>query len=178
MEIKKANDLLSPRPAPKKKGGRPRKPLSIAYGKTLTPDEILTCKIRILELLEQGKARTVTEACEVLQIPAIRAHGWARTDKEFAESVQLAREIVADQVEANLIGNRNVIAQIFLLKGYRPKFRDNYKAELDNPNLLKLLEELKAIGQRQLAAPKITAVTVEPAKVEEKPWEKPKNDNQ
>ena len=68
--------------------------------------------------------------------------------------VHLAREVVADRIEQGLAESKNVIAQIFLLKGYRHMFRDNYTVDVTNEKLELLLTEL-----RKLAKPEVEVLT-------------------
>ncbi len=145
---------------PTHKGGRPKgtkdRPglkrirrsslMKAEFKRPLSPDDIIAYKIKVLEFLTDGQARTLSSAATMAGLPASRVHHWAREDKDFEEAINLAREIVADKIEDYLIDNKNPIVQIFLLKGYRPMFRENFKIDIRNPKLEELLLELKAIG--------------------------------
>ena len=107
------------------------------------PDQILKLKVKILQVLLECKATTIRSAAILLHIPPVRAHHWAKDDKDFGEMIRMVREVRADLLEEELAVDPNVIAKIFLLKGLRPMYRDSYKVELTNENLENLLKELR-----------------------------------
>jgi len=110
------------------------------------PDEILTYKLKILEMLEKGQARTLTQCAEILEIPAVRVHGWSTNDKDFQEMIRLVREIIADKIEAEFSVHANFIPKMMLLKAYRPMFKDNFHLDVTNTRLEEMLNELKKLN--------------------------------
>ena len=79
---------------------------------------------------------TVTAAAAAIGLDPHRVHEWMREDHPaydpaFAPRFALAKEAAADAIEAALIAQAkrgrtawDTTAAIFLLKGYRPQFRD------------------------------------------------------
>ena len=114
--------------------------------KQLPASQILDHKVKILELMSDGTCTTLTSAAEKLHLTPVQVHHWARNDSDFSEMVRLAREIVADRIEAEFQTHANFIPKMMLLKGYRPMFRDNAKLDLTNTKLIELLDELKKVG--------------------------------
>ncbi len=127
----------------------------------LTEAEYTDIKFKIISELESGQVETVTEAAENIGVNPTVAYRIMKSDPDFGEAVKAAREIVADKIEKELIGNSNVIAKIFLLKGYRPMFRDTFKVEQHNPKLEEWLAELRAARERDQQPAQIAAPTAE-----------------
>jgi len=114
-----------------------------------TADQILTYKLKILDMLERGEARTLTECAEALGIPALRIHHWSTDDKDFQAMIKLANEVIADKLEVEFMEHKNFIPKMMLLKAYRQMYRDNFKIDISNTKLEDMLKELKQLGQKQ-----------------------------
>lgn len=100
----------------------------------------------ILRLIGLGEAKTLSDAARQLGVNPTQPHSWAEADPEFAQLYRQARQVIADQIEKELIESENIIAKIFLLKGYRPEFRDNYKTiEIHDTRTRQLLEDLRRL---------------------------------
>ena len=96
-----------------------------------------------MEALTSGSARTIAGAARICGIKPIQAHNWAQHDKEFHEAIEMAGQVLADDLEDELRNNANFIPKMFLLKKLRPSYRDSYKFEFTTEPLEKLLKELK-----------------------------------
>lgn len=68
--------------------------------------------------------------------------------------LRLSREVVADAIEKEFRTHKNFIPKMMLLKGYRHMFRDNYRLDVTNEALEKLLGDL-----RELKEPKAEILT-------------------
>lgn len=113
-----------------------------------TADQTLEYKLQIIRLLENGEIFTLTAAAQALGISAATVQYWANRDEEFAESVKLAKEVLADQLEVKLAAHSNFIPQMFMLKGIRPWYRDNYKVPPTTSEAKELLQQLVALGKQ------------------------------
>lgn len=118
------------------------------------PEEILEHKVKILELLCSGVCTTLTGAAEQLGLSAWRVQRWARSDKDFGEAVDTARQVVADHIEKEFQGHANFIPKMMLLKAYRPMFKDNYRLDVSSPRLEELLKELRETDEKAVPQPK------------------------
>jgi hypothetical protein len=119
-----------------------RKPGKTSLRGQFTDEQILGYKAEILELFVAGKAKTLTDAAEILGLPPTRVHHWSSSDPDFAELVTCAREVIADRLEKELGEHANFIPKMMILKGYRPMFRERYRPEGTPEGLRILLEEL------------------------------------
>lgn len=134
------------KPGAKKPGAKPGK----SKVSKLKPEQIIEKKVEILDLLSNGQAGTLTEAAKIIGVRPVQVYHWNQTDKDFQEMVKLVREVKADEIETYLRGNKNLVAQIFLLKGYRPMFRDSYRVvEIRDEKTKELLEELRKLGKQE-----------------------------
>ena len=99
-------------------------------GKTVNPQLLDTFKEELLSLMEVGECHTVSQAAERMGIPARFVWRMAFKDQDFGVLIRQAqivlRQIKADKLEQEIADSGNIIGKIFLLKGYRPEFRDNY----------------------------------------------------
>ena len=133
-----------PKPGSKKTGpeaGRNK------INKIVSPELVLEAKVAILECIAAGKALTLSKAAELCGYTPFQAYAWSKRDKDFAELVRLAREVMADSIEEEFRNHNNFIPKMMLLKGYRPMFRDNYKIEVSSEGLENLLKELREAGK-------------------------------
>lgn len=140
---------------PKPKRGRPRTRVELGYSHIVahqTPEEIKLNKLKIINLLMTGKAYNITDACEQAGILPQLAFGWAKRDETFAAIIQNVHEVVADELEKELREYDHFIPKMFLLKAYRPEFRDNHKVNVTSETLELLLKELKEANQRAIEA--------------------------
>jgi len=115
----------------------------------LSDESILKYKTQILELLSSEEVTTVSEAARILKLNPAKVHNWASNDKDFQEMIKLTREVIADDIEKRLRDSKHFIPQMFLLKAYRPMFRENYKLDLGSSKMEELLMELKKLGQKK-----------------------------
>lgn len=120
-----------------------------------TMAQILEHKVEVLRLLCSGEAETISDAARTLGVDPARVHQWGQNDKDFQEMLRLSREVVADKIEKEFRTHKNFIPKMMLLKGYRQMFRDNYRLDVTNEALEKLLVEL-----RELKEPKVEVITL------------------
>lgn len=139
---------------------------------TWTTARILDTKVKILELLSAGAAevdgevkpiRTVSDAARVLGIEPFRVWNWCKSDKDFQEYIKDAQEVIADDLESGFLAGRNDIPKMMLLKGIRPKYRDNFREEPVSTNFVQLIAELKQLGQEVKEINQNEPVELEPA---------------
>jgi transposase-like protein len=147
---------VSNRPGYKKPGPKPS-----YYLPKMDAQKAIELKQEIVRMLGRGEAKTLTEAAEAVGISPSLAHQWAKKDEEFRELLGVTKQVLGDRIERELIDSPNVVAKIFLLKGYKPEFRDNAKVIVTDSRITELLEELKKAGQ--------PTITVEPVEVKELP---------
>ena len=153
------------RPLPTGQRGRPkgrkdspgvkrvRMPYYRKVGKSRPPEVVLQLKEEILAIIDLGVAETLADAARKAGVSPSEAWSWASTDEKFMRRYQQAREVVADRIEAELLQSNNVIAQIFMLKGLRPQYRDNYKLTVTDDRTKAILEELRRLAKEQEPAP-------------------------
>ena len=127
---------------PGRKTGQHRMP-------TMTDDEILDSKYKIIELLLEGKAVTISDAARQLELSPAQVYSWGKTDPDFTAAIKSVREVVADDLEVKLRTHNNFIPQMFALKAYRPEFRDNARIDYVDSKLGEILNELKQAGQKK-----------------------------
>jgi len=111
------------------------------------PEQVVRFKMLILDKLESGEAFTLSEAANQIGIMPVRAYSWSKYDPDFREMIALARQVRADRLEMELTNSNNIVAKIFILKGLRPEFRENYKVEVSDTRFVDLLEELRRLGR-------------------------------
>jgi len=143
--------------SPVKRVGRPRSasaPMRDSYNE----EDTRLIKLRVIALLCTGGHPTLRSAARVVEMPdgstgiaATTLHNWKALDKNFAAEVKLAKEVVADYLEEKLLGDRNTVAAIFMLKGIRPEYRDNAKLIVEDGKTQELLAELRKLGADQKA---------------------------
>lgn len=121
-----------------------------------TDEQILDLKYEILKLMTEGGCATVTEACKVLKLNPALVYSWSQNDPDFKSMVRMTHEVAADELEAKFRTHPNFIPGMMLLKGYRPQFRDNYKEPPSSLDLMKLLEELRNLGNKKESGEPVT----------------------
>ena len=114
---------------------------------SMTDEEILDAKVEILRLLSDGVVKTIAEAARAINLSPARVYNWSKSDKDFRELMSSVYEVIADDIEKGFIEGKDYIPKMMLLKGYRPRFRDNYKFEFSTEKIENFLQELKEIGQ-------------------------------
>jgi len=108
----------------------------------ITAQEQVDVKFAILDKLTKGEAKTISEAARQLEISPQRVYSWGKSDPDFREAVSATREVVADELEERLRSHGNFIPLMFLLKAYRPEFRENYRFDGVNSKMDEILAEL------------------------------------
>jgi len=114
----------------------------------MTDEEILDAKVEILRLLTDGVVKTVAEAARAIGLSPARVYNWSKSDKDFRELMSSVYEVIADDIEKGFIEGKDYIPKMMLLKGYRPRFRDNFRLEFTTEKVENFLEELKEIGKK------------------------------
>lgn len=114
----------------------------------LTVEEVLEVKQAILQLIEAEEADNITEACEIIGFPKLKAYHYWDKDPLWKNQIKQAQEIKADRLEAKLDKANSPVAAIFRLKGLRPQYRDNYKFDISSEALENLLKELKEVAHK------------------------------
>jgi len=115
---------------------------------SMTDEEILDAKVEILRLLTDGVVKTVAEAARAIGLSPARIYNWCKSDKDFQGLMASVYEVIADDIEKGFIEGKDYIPKMMLLKGYRPRFRDNYKIDFNTEKIETFLQELKEIGQK------------------------------
>lgn len=102
--------------------------------------------------------RTIKATCEAMgDIHPQRISEYQRDDPSFVEAFAIAKEQVADDLEGELLrramsgeGQMPDTLGIFLLKGYRPMFRDSYTVTTKSLNVNIDVHDLPADERRAL----------------------------
>jgi len=113
-------------------------------------------KRNVLDLFETTMCTTLSEAATKLGLSKYKVYKWKRDDSEFVAELQIAKELVADQLEQELLKAEKmaeVTARIFLLNGLRPGTYKGTNISIENPRLEKLLEEITKAGKKRKDAP-------------------------
>ncbi len=161
--------VLNPSPSPRRKGSNIPVPQALEGGKFRTDREIVDLKAKIINILVEGQAKTIKDAALIAGVNPVVAWSWAQHDKTFKQCLDAVHQVVADGLESQLREEKNFIPLMFLLKGYRPEFRENAKIEIKSEGVEKLLAELAEIARRVNTQAKVspalpegtTTVTVE-----------------
>lgn len=120
-------------------------------------DEAAEKKKRFLELLPE--CRSIRIAAHRAGIARTSCYDWRKHDPEFAAEFERVKREIADDLEAELLrramegkGQMPDTLGIFLLKGYKPEFRDSYtvRNESVNVSLMGSIEALPAEHRRRL----------------------------
>jgi hypothetical protein len=163
VPIKRANTHLGGRP----KGVKNKKSQILVDETPL--DIILRSKRETLNLFDRREVDNISQAAEKLGVSKLRMHAWRRADPEWAKQLEVAEELIADELEVELRACKNpaqVTALIFRLKGIRPqKYRDNFKFEVENPRVQEILAEIKRLGAATASLPTLTARLEDGSKV-------------
>ena len=109
-------------------------------------------KRKVLDLFETTNVTTLSEAAEKLNFSKYRVYKWKRNDSEFAQELQIAKELVADRLEQELLTcekYHEAFARIFLLNGLRPNVYKHNKFVIENPKFEKLLQDIKKAGKKE-----------------------------
>lgn len=100
---------------------------------------------------------TVFRAATIAGISKKTAYLWAEADPQFAEAWQDALESSSDDLETCMYERakqKDTLAGIFLLKKYRPEFRDKVSVDLSGvQEQIELMMVKMGIDPRQLPAP-------------------------
>lgn len=105
-------------------------------------------KQAIIELIEAEEADNLSQACDKLKIPKLRAYQWRKQDEDWSNLLNQAEQIKADRLETELDNLKNVVGIIFRLKKLRPEYREKYQINIRNDGLKILLEELRNLSRR------------------------------
>jgi hypothetical protein len=138
------------KPGSKKPGPKPGR---AKYQEDKTPDdEKLRIKYQIVEMLDSRVVDNLSQAADMLGISRLRLYQWKRRDSEWADLLNLADELIADDLEQRIANVKTVpecTSLIFRLKALRPdKYRDNYKFDVRDSRVLEHLAELKKLGKQ------------------------------
>jgi len=109
--------------------------------------------LKVLDLYETGEISTLSEAAERLGVSKYTLWKLKRSDPEFAQELDIAREIVADRLEKELLEcdkYPEAFSRIFLLNGLRPEKYKDKKLTFSNPVLENLLKSLRTASQPQI----------------------------
>ena len=168
LSIAAANQFVGQEP---RKRGRPRKKPMLTVLKEIDPREIIRLQKEIVRLIESGRCSNLSQAAKEVGISPAMAHAWKRLSKDFDNALSLAREVVADGLEADLLGSDATTAKYNMLKGLRPEYRETYNVNLRNPRLEADLIELKKLTEAVLLAmtppPAPEPIPTEPPKPDE-----------
>lgn len=150
--------------------GTPKNPKKTAekLGKItekLSFEEIHRYKTKLIDLFDRSEVKTVSEGARKLGLSPTRVRDWAKSDENFRNQIREGEKVLADGLIKELLEldpNTKmpiVVAKIFLIKGFRPEFRDNFKiVEFQDRRALEILEKLRQLGiqpkVKELPAPK------------------------
>ena len=115
---------------------------------SMTDEQILDAKVEILRLLTDGVVKTIAEAARSIGLSPVRIYNWVKTDKDFKGLMESTYEVIADDIEKGFIEGKDYIPKMMLLKGYRPRFRDNAKIDFSTEKIENFLRDLKEAGRK------------------------------
>ncbi len=115
----------------------------------MTDGEIMDAKYAILKALSAGQARTISEAARLINIDPVKVYFWGESDPDFRDAVKSIRQVIADELEDKLNESKNFIPWMFLLKAYRPEYKDKYVFDTNSGNMEKLLNEIREAGKKK-----------------------------
>lgn len=162
LSVVSADQFIGQEP---RKRGRPRKKPLLTVLKEIDPREVIRLQKEMVRLIESGKCSNLSSAAKEVRISPAMAHAWKRMSKEFDTALMLAREVIADGLEADLLGSDSSTAKYNMLKGLRPEYRETFNVNIRNPRLEALLEEIKKVTEAATPTPP----PAETPKVEEVP---------
>ena len=118
--------------------------------------EVKAYKEEILRLLDTLECFTITDAAKALGLSPSQVYNWNRSDEDFKGRCGYAEEVLADAVQKRLLEvdkeQRNmayVTANVFLLKGLRPKYKDSWRTiEPPDVEAKEFLKELVELGKK------------------------------
>lgn len=119
--------------------------VKVVYDKGIPSALADDLKVRMLELLTEGEAETLTEAAEMIGLDPARAYRWVGSDADFRELLSNVKQVTADRIEKEFRHHGNFIPKMMLLKAYRPEFRDNARLDLNTQGVKRLLEDLRSL---------------------------------
>lgn len=124
---------------------------------TITMEEQFDQKHKIIQLLCDGTAQTISDAARQCGLKPVNVWHWGRTDPDFKDALYAAQEVLADTLERKLTDSHNFIPWMFLLKKIRPEYKDNYRFDGTSSKMQEILEELSKLSKepKQLPAPNI-----------------------
>ncbi len=151
------------------KGGRNRegsakpgpKPHAYHLSGDWTDRQIRDKKLKILELLSNGTATTLSDAATMAGVRPANVWHWNETDPDFQSMLKLTDEVVADRIEKDIQTSKNPILMMFLLKKIRPEYRDNYRTYEVSGKLTELLEKLRELACPKQLPPSVTVEAIE-----------------
>lgn len=122
----------------------------------LKDEEVRKYKEEILNLLDTLQCFTISDAAKTLGLSPSQVYLWNTTDEDFKGRCGHAEEVLADEVQKRLLEvsteQRNmayVTANVFLLKGLRPKYKDSWRiVEPPDVEAKAFLAELVALGKK------------------------------
>lgn len=148
-------------PGAKKPGPKPRISVDLKeYLDALTKSgkTVLANKIKIIELLTEGKAINVTAAAREIGINPVAVRYYLENDPDFKECVGFAKTVVAEGLEDELSKyKQSPIPKMMILKGLKPEYKDKYQGERSSSKLEQLLERLISLREqppKELPKPK------------------------
>ena len=124
---------------------------------THTDKQVVEYKDEIIRLLDTLECKTISEAARKCGISPNLPYHWEQNDESFREHLGQTKKVLADSLIDDLLKTDDtskmphVIAKMFLIKGLRPEFRDNYKIlELKSTKASELLKELRTITRVEI----------------------------
>jgi len=133
--------------APRRKPG----PKAMPFKETMSPEKKLDYMHKIIDLFETRQVTTLSEAADILGIPKMKVHRWRKDDKEFRAMLDVAEELIADELLLQLADPEytksvpKVTSIIFRLKKIRPEYRDNYKVIVTDSKAMEHLQKLQEL---------------------------------
>ncbi len=104
-------------------------------------------------MLSKGECETISDAARKMGVDPTRVYAWSTNDPDFQNMVKAARQVVADDIEKHLRHHKNFIPLMFLLKAYRPEFKESFKLDIVDSKMSEILEELRKAGKPETEKP-------------------------
>jgi len=128
-----------------------------AKPKELYDDDVVKwAKAETLRLFDAGEIDDLSEASEKVGVSKLTLYSWRKGDKTWRNSLdqamqpmvdRLLREIMVDTMpDGKTVNMPYITARLFVIKRYRPEFREAYRFVMEDSRVMEHLEALKKLA--------------------------------
>ena len=119
-------------------------------------DTIAWAKSEVLRLFDAGEIDDLSEASEKVGVSKLTLYAWRKADKTWRNALdqamqpmvdRLLQEIMVDTMpDGKTVNMPYITARLFVIKRYRPEFREAYRFVMEDSRVLEHLEALKKLA--------------------------------